>query len=236
MGMIAAKCAFCGAPLEMDARAGGFCPYCGSKYLAEGGLAGAARPCGVHFERFLAFEKLGHTAEAAAVAEEMTKLFPQESISWACLARACAAEASDCLHRAEANFSGDKIMGDDGKLRSFPLSAKTIRANCGAPAQGRHSYDGQVCSIASDFYRAETRLFHADRAADSMNSLSGSAREEDKDFLEETRRICARVRERKNSLAAQIDRSAAAHRRTREVVLTVIAVAAIVIVLIAEYL
>ena len=36
MGMVAAKCSQCGAPIEVDSgRKDGFCPFCGTKYVTE---------------------------------------------------------------------------------------------------------------------------------------------------------------------------------------------------------
>lgn len=36
MGLVAAKCAQCGAAIEVDeSRESGYCPHCGTKYITE---------------------------------------------------------------------------------------------------------------------------------------------------------------------------------------------------------
>ena len=110
MGLIAAKCSECGAPIEVDdTRKFGFCPNCGTKYVTQDVVQNfqqnyytinqnkienavfqggdTERTC---FERFDAFCKLGQVAQAGDVAEQMRKKFPQKAITWYCsLYHAC---------------------------------------------------------------------------------------------------------------------------------------------------
>ena len=104
MGLIAAKCSECGAPIEVDdTRKFGFCPNCGTKYVTQDVVQNVRqnyytiqqnqienavfqggdteRTC---FERFDAFRRLGQLAQARGVAEQMRKKFPQKAVTWYC--------------------------------------------------------------------------------------------------------------------------------------------------------
>lgn len=104
MGLIAAKCSECGAPIEVDdTRKFGFCPNCGTKYVTQDVVQNfqqnyytinqnkienavfqggdTERTC---FERFDAFRRLGQLAQARGVAEQMRKKFPQKAVTWYC--------------------------------------------------------------------------------------------------------------------------------------------------------
>ncbi len=104
MGLIAAKCSECGAPIEVDdTRKFGFCPNCGTKYVTQdvvqnfqqnyytinqNKIENAVFQGGdterTYFERFDAFRRLGQLAQAGDVAEQMRKKFPQKAITWYC--------------------------------------------------------------------------------------------------------------------------------------------------------
>lgn len=104
MGLIAAKCSGCGAPIEVDdTRKFGFCPNCGTKYVTQdvvqnvrqnyytiqqNKIENAVFQGGdterTYFERFDAFRRLGQVAQAGDVAEQMRKKFPQKAITWYC--------------------------------------------------------------------------------------------------------------------------------------------------------
>ena len=104
MGLIAAKCSECGAPIEVyETRKFGFCPNCGTKYVTQDVVQNVRqnyytiqqnqienavfqggdteRTC---FERFDAFRRLGQLAQARGVAEQMRKKFPQKAVTWYC--------------------------------------------------------------------------------------------------------------------------------------------------------
>ena len=104
MGLIAAKCSECGAPIEVDdTRKFGFCPNCGTKYVTQdvvqnfqqnyytinqNKIENAVFQGGdterTYFERFDAFRRLGQLAQAGDVAEQMRKKFPQKAVTWYC--------------------------------------------------------------------------------------------------------------------------------------------------------
>ena len=104
MGLIAAKCSECGAPIEVDdTRKFGFCPNCGTKYVTQdvvqnfqqnyytinqNKIENAVFQGGdterTYFERFDAFRRLGQLAQARGVAEQMRKKFPQKAVTWYC--------------------------------------------------------------------------------------------------------------------------------------------------------
>lgn len=110
MGLIAAKCSECGAPIEVDdTRKFGFCPNCGTKYVTQdvvqnfqqnyytinqNKIENAVFQGGdterTYFERFDAFRRLGQLVQAIDVAEQMREKFPQKAITWYCsLYHAC---------------------------------------------------------------------------------------------------------------------------------------------------
>lgn len=104
MGLIAAKCSECGAPIEVDdTRKFGFCPNCGTKYVTQdvvqnfqqnyytinqNKIENAVFQGGdterTYFERFDAFRRLGQLVQAIDVAEQMREKFPQKAITWYC--------------------------------------------------------------------------------------------------------------------------------------------------------
>ena len=104
MGLIAAKCSECGAPIEVDdTRKFGFCPNCGTKYVTQdvvqnfqqnyytinqNKIENAVFQGGdterTYFERFDAFRRLGQLVQAIDVAEQMRKKFPQKAVTWYC--------------------------------------------------------------------------------------------------------------------------------------------------------
>lgn len=104
MGLIAAKCSECGAPIEVDdTRKFGFCPNCGTKYVTQdvvqnfqqnyytinqNKIENAVFQGGdterTYFERFDAFRRLGQLAQAGDVAEQMREKFPQKAVTWYC--------------------------------------------------------------------------------------------------------------------------------------------------------
>lgn len=233
MSIIAAKCSACGAPLETDGtRSLGYCPYCGSKYLTgEGGRRSVDGP-DAFYERFSAFETLGHTAEAASVAEEMTKKYPQSALSWICLARVRIAQAGERVRSAESQFTGDRVHADNGKEIYFPMSCKAIRSRYGSVyGSGAKVTDSRVRTIAADYYAADSAMGEAYRTLEGAAKLPEG---ENEDLARETRDLYERTKERLDILSARIDRSAAAHNRSKKIAGIIIVVAAIVMAIIVN--
>ncbi len=230
MSIIAVKCSACGAPLEVDdSSAYGVCPYCGTKYLTGVGQAPSAERESI--DRFLALEKIGDSAGAAALARELAGRFPQKAFSWACLTRACCAQANESLRRVEEQFSGLKIRDSRGRDVYFPLSGRSIRAHGTGGADRRA--DERIRSIASDFYRAETSVRQAEQALANMRSFRKNG--EDDSFCRDAEMLTSRARERCNSASILLDRSAAAHAKGKKAA-TIVVVAAVILAIIFNFL
>lgn len=137
MGLIAAKCSECGAPIEVDeTRKFGFCPNCGTKYVTQDVVQNVRqnyytiqqnqienavfqggdteRTC---FERFDAFRRLGQLAQARGVAEQMRKKFPQKAVTWYCSlyeAYELSIDKFDGIVRNNIPQARDKLKGGFG--------------------------------------------------------------------------------------------------------------------------
>ena len=137
MGLIAAKCSECGAPIEVDeTRKFGFCPNCGTKYVTQDVVQNVRqnyytiqqnqienavfqggdteRTC---FERFDAFRRLGQLAQARGVAEQMRKKFPQKAVTWYCSlyeAYELSIDKFDWIVRNNIPQARDKLKGGFG--------------------------------------------------------------------------------------------------------------------------
>lgn len=110
MGLVAAKCAQCGADIEVDeSRESGYCPHCGTKYITEKVIHNTYNTVNnttnntVNIgqatfisqgenslqslrEKFEAYLKLGESDRLVETAEEMLEKYPQAGASHLCKA------------------------------------------------------------------------------------------------------------------------------------------------------
>lgn len=124
MGLIAAKCSECGAPIEVDdTRKFGYCPNCGTKYVTQDVIQNIQQNYytinqnkienavfqsdteRTYFERFDAFRKLGQLVQAEDVAKEMREKFPQKAITWYCSLYFAYAFSIDTMIRCQENIA-----------------------------------------------------------------------------------------------------------------------------------
>lgn len=147
MSIVAAKCTACGAPLEVnDEHKEGYCPFCGTKYVAqdviqntvnnhyvtnniESAVIQGGDTVETLYGRFDAFCRIGDDAAASDVAQTMCKKYPQRAVSWY-----CAAVVDRAADLARIAAAGEKI--DAMPLRmQLPAPASLIERTKGLPVQ-----------------------------------------------------------------------------------------------------
>lgn len=104
MSMVAAKCSECGASIEVNSeRKEGYCPFCGTKYMAQDVIQNTVNnnyvtnnigtaiiqggdTIDAMYERLEAFIRLGDLTSADNAVNAMRKKFPQKALTWYCAA------------------------------------------------------------------------------------------------------------------------------------------------------
>ena len=150
MGLVAAKCAQCGADIEVDeSRESGYCPHCGTKYITEKVIHNTYNTVNnttnntvnigqatfisqgensLQFlrEKFEAYFKLDDSDKIVETAEEMLKKYPQAGESHLCKAYAEARAAAVYYNYALAHLGAE-----DGEIM---VSSYMGSAASGSPA------------------------------------------------------------------------------------------------------
>lgn len=132
MGLVAAKCAQCGADIEVDeSRESGYCPHCGTKYITEKVIHNTYNTVNnttnntVNIgqatfisqgenslqslrEKFEAYLKLGESDRLVETAEEMLEKYPQAGESHLCKAYTEAYAAVSYYNQALAFLEAER--------------------------------------------------------------------------------------------------------------------------------